>query len=117
MRVTTEIWVSALCRRATAQGAFAYITHKGAASAGAVFVMTSDMAGCASLYSPALQGYYEKGSHDRSFECLFKSVPESEIHAKLESELKFDPDIWIVEIEDKDQRHFIEDTIHDVRES
>ena len=34
-------------------------------------------------------------------------VPETEVEAFLVREMKFDPDVWIVEVEDRSGRHFL----------
>ncbi len=35
-------------------------------------------------------------------------VPEADIEARLTREIKFDPDLWIVEVEDRAGRHFLD---------
>ncbi|MET0943059.1 MAG: DUF1491 family protein, partial [Mesorhizobium sp.] len=40
MRVTSELWVSALTRRVFSGGGFAAILKRGAAEAGAVFILS-----------------------------------------------------------------------------
>ena len=36
-------------------------------------------------------------------------APETEADAYLERQIDFDPDIWIVSVEDRQGRHFLED--------
>ncbi len=38
MRLTSEFWVAALVRRVNGTGAFAALSNKGAAEAGAIFI-------------------------------------------------------------------------------
>jgi hypothetical protein len=38
-------------------------------------------------------------------------VPEAEIDARLKREMGFDPDIWIVEVEDRAGRHFLDTVV------
>jgi hypothetical protein len=47
---------------------------------------------------------------DRIFTpCLLSQpAPDDAIEAYLARELKFDPDLWIVEVEDLTGRHFLE---------
>lgn len=114
MRVTSELWVSALIRRAEAAGAFAMVVRKGAAEAGAIFVIVNDLQGGVQLHAPAPQTDYSlEHRPERRFECVIGDAGDAataadEIAAKLDREKSFDPDIWIVEIEDKQGRSFID---------
>ena len=128
MRVTSELWVSALIRRAEAAGAFAMVVRKGAAEAGAIFVIVNDLQGGLQLHAPAPQTDYSlEHRPERRFECILggggngegdgeggegggdsAATTSDDIAAKLEREKSFDPDIWIVEIEDKQGRAFID---------
>ena len=101
MRIRSDIWVKALCRRAESSGAFAHIAKKGEESAGTIFVLVNNLAGVYSLYGPALTG-----EAARSFECFLRDAGEKECRARLSSETNFDPDLWIVEIEDRQSRSF-----------
>ena len=107
MRITSELFVKALCRTARGQGAFAYVTHKGAESAGAVFIATDNMQGSMSLYGPAIQMMLEDDG-ERRFECVIENGTRADIEIKMASEIKFDQDLWLVEIEDRDARPFVE---------
>jgi hypothetical protein len=109
MRVTTSLWVSALIRRVQAAGSMATVIHKGAAEAGAVFLIVSDLEGSNSFYGPAPQTEYgSDGGLERRFECLRDISTVSQVEQKIERERNFDPDIWVVEIEDRQGRTFIE---------
>jgi len=39
---------------------------------------------------------------------LFAAAPEADLDARIDSERKFDSDCWVVEIEDRAGRHFLE---------
>jgi hypothetical protein len=39
------------------------------------------------------------------------AVPEADIDARLKREMGFDPDLWIVEIEDRAGRHFLDNLV------
>ena len=110
-RVTSDLWVSALIRRAQAEGAFATVLHKGAREAGAIFVVVSDLSGQASLFAPAPQISYDDFASDRLFECVIDGKPEAEIREKIARERSFDPDIWALEIEDREARSFIDNIV------
>jgi hypothetical protein len=100
MRVTTDLWVSALLRRVFGAGGFAAVIKRGATEAGAVFILTRDRMGEVALFGPAPQTSYETGRpQDRHFLQLGASEDADLLEARLEREGRFDPDIWIVEIE------------------
>ncbi len=109
MRLISELWVSALCRRVSVEGASAYVAKRGAKEAGAIFVMIDDLRGTVSLFGPAPQLWIEEEvPTDRLFEGLVDKGDRDEVCARLDREQRFDPDIWIVEIEDRDGRSFVE---------
>ncbi|TPI58155.1 DUF1491 family protein [Mesorhizobium sp. B3-1-3] len=100
MRVTADLWVSALVRRVFGAGGFAAIVKRGATEAGAVFVLSRGRMGEVALYGPAPQTSYHSAKPDeRFFAMLGASDDGSAFDARLEREKKFDPDIWVVEIE------------------
>jgi hypothetical protein len=110
MRLKTSIWVAAYLRRCQTEGVFGAVRRRGAEEAGAVFVKVATMDGSAILYVPAPQTVYDDS---RPIERLFTPVsrepqPESAVEERLTKELRFDPDAWIVETEDKAGRHFLD---------
>ena len=106
-RVKTEIRVSAHVRIAQAAGAFATIVRRGDPDAGAVAVKLYIGPGEVKLYTQSrdIDGaavWREPFEGDASAEI------ESKIDAWLAKETKIDPDLWIVEIEDRAGRAFLE---------
>ena len=100
MRVTTDFWISALLRRVFSAGGFAAVVKRGATEAGAVFVLSRGRLGEVSLFGPAPQTSYDSAKpDDRFFTLLGAGDDAGTLDARLEREKKFDPDIWVVEIE------------------
>ena len=112
MRLKSAIWVAAYLRRCNIEGVFAAVRRRGAEEAGAIFIKVSRLDGTATLYGPAPQSALaEQPPGDRVFSvCVGRDgpAPEAESEAYLTRELKFDPDIWIVESEDREGRHFLD---------
>lgn len=104
-RLRSDIFVAALIRQAEVDGAFAAVTHKGVAEAGAVFVKVARLDRSADLYGPAPQSLADDDG-GRRFERLFVAAPEFEVDERLQRERRFDPDCWVVEIEDRQGRSF-----------
>ena len=100
MRVTTDLWVSALTRRVFSDGGFAAVVKRGAAEAGAVFILSRDRLGEIALFGPASQTAYDsERPDDRRFSRLMATADAEAVDARLEKEKRFDSDIWVVEVE------------------
>src|SRR6187455_2492772 len=110
MRLKSNIWVSAYLRRCQTVGIFGAVRRRGAEEAGAVFVKVSLLDGNAMLYAPAPQTAYDDGRPvDRFFvPAAAQPMPEQAVEDRLTKEMRFDPDVWIVETEDRAGRHFLE---------
>jgi len=110
MRLKSSIWVAAYLRRCQTAGAFGAVRRRGAEEAGAVFVKIATLDGNAMLYVPAPQAVYDDS---RPIERFFtpispRPIAEAAVEERLAKEIRFDPDAWIVEIEDKAGRHFLD---------
>ncbi len=100
MRVTTDFWVAALLRRVFSDGGFGAVVRRGAAEAGAVFVLTRDRLGDVSLYGPAPQTSYDTARpDDRQFALVGEQMAQDAVDKLLAREMRFDPDFWVVEVE------------------
>lgn len=114
MRVTSDLWVAAFMRRVHAQGGFALVARKGAIEAGAIFIRVERDDGLSDLYVPAPQSSYgDEGVSERKWVRAFesRSVPLQRVDEWLAREHSFDPDIWVVVIEDRGGRHFLGDLL------
>jgi len=113
MRLKSGIWVAAYLRRCQVEGASALLRRRGADEAGAVFVKVSRLDGTAEVFGPAPQSAFDEARPaDRAFTRCLKAQPATELDAEayLARQIKFDPDVWIVEVEDRAGRNFL-DTI------
>ncbi len=103
MLLSTDIWVGALLRRAELGGAFPVVVRKGDPRAGAVLVKVVDRkAGTVRLYSEAT-----RGDGERVWMQPVISETEADLDAYAQRALRIDPDVWIVEIDDREGRHFL----------
>jgi hypothetical protein len=111
MRLKSAIWVAAYIRRCNLEGASAVVRRRGAEEAGAIFVKLNRLDGTGELFGPAPQSLFDDARPiDRLFfRCLAAQlVTEEKIEERIARELRFDPDAWIVEVEDRSGRHFLE---------
>lgn len=111
MRLKSSMWVAAYIRRCQIEGVQAVLRRRGAEEAGAVFIKVSRLDGTAEVFGPAPQSAFDEARPaDRAFVRSLKSRPPSEEEAEtyLARQIKFDPDIWIIEVEDRAGRHFLD---------
>jgi hypothetical protein len=114
MRLKSAVWVAAYLRRCQVEGAFAALRRRGAEEAGAVFIKINRLDGSADIYGPAPQTVFDEAHPmERAFAPSLKRLPASDadVEAYLERQLKFDPDIWVVEVEDRAGRHFLDQVV------
>lgn len=107
--IPAHIWVSALLRRAQAGGAFATIVHRGDADRGDVLVKVAGGRERCWLYAPA---FVPDGP--AAFERLPKGdepAAEADVDVLVQRRLKADRDLWVVEIEDREMRHFLTEDV------
>ena len=108
-RLRSDIFVAALIRLASSAGAFAALRRRGAAEAGAIFVKIDRLDGTAVLFGPAPQSEIaDDGVH--RFRRLQDAdwIASADVEQRMMRELKFDPDLWFVEIEDRAGRVFLD---------
>src|SRR4029079_16082625 len=115
MRLKTGIWVAAYLRRCNVEGVFAAVRRHGAEEAGAIFVKINRLDGTGALCGPAPQSAFDEAKPaDRLFVVLVgRETPaaDADIEARLTKEIRFDPDLWIIEVEDRVGRNFIDTVV------
>ena len=111
MRLKSKIYVQALIRRAEVKGAAAFVVRSGTVEAGAVFIKINRLDGCCDVLGPS-QRLGAEGEIERVWtRPLGEAASEEKAAEYFARQLKFDPDIWIVEIEDRDGRSFVDEAI------
>ena len=108
MRLKSAIWVAAYLRRCQTEGVFGAVRRRGAEEAGAVFVKVATLDGNAMLYTPAPQTVYDESRPTERLFAASSPQPEQSVEERLAKEIRFDPDVWIVETEDRAGRHFLD---------
>lgn len=114
MRLKSEIWVKAYLRRCAARGAMAVVLRHGDDDAGAIFIKVLRSDRRAAVFVPAPAGLSD-ADFDRRWVAGLKGIflPDADVEKYLEREAGFDSDLWIVEVEDRDGRHFLGDDLTD----
>ena len=115
MRLTTDFVVSALIRRVEGEGAYATVARRGDPTAGTLFVLVDGLAGEVALYGPAPPSLSDAPlpaeaalTGNRLFALIDLGQPtRAAAEAYLASEMRFDPDGWVVDVDDRKMRAFV----------
>jgi hypothetical protein len=98
-RLKTGLLVQAGIRHCEGKLITAMLRRRGDADAGALFVKVSRLDGSAALFARVTSftggTEWQRSSGDGW-------LPDAEVEKRLEKEISFDPDIWIVEVENPD---------------
>ena len=105
-RLTAAFWVQAYLRRLALENIPAYILAHGDDTAGAVLVKLATLDGQARLF----QRGFDLQTGDRVWQQLEQGT-EEKIDTTLQRQLGFDPDLWLIELEDRAGRHFLDDYV------
>src|SRR4051812_269977 len=102
MRLKSDIFVAAMVRRVFGLGGFAAVEHKGAEAAGAIFIRQRHRDGLETLFGPAPQNFFGEDDGDRKFEVRLMLARPETVAELVARELRFDPDLWLLELETDD---------------
>ena len=111
MHLRADIFVSAYLRRCGVEGAFAALRRRCSPEAGAIFVKLDRLDGRAALYGPAPQTELaDRQGIDRLWIRLHKDewIDPADAEARMTKEISFDPDLWLIEVEDAKGRCFLD---------
>ncbi len=111
MRLKSELWVKAYIRRCSGAGSPAVVVRRGDTDAGVILIRIARLDGSGDLYGPAPSGYVAdegSGGRDRSFVVLASKAPDADIDKRVASEIRLDSDLWLIEVEDRAGRAFLD---------
>ncbi|WP_308915464.1 DUF1491 family protein [Jannaschia sp. LMIT008] len=103
-RLTASFWVAAYRRRLEASGIPCMVVRHGDDGSGAVLVKLATLDGRAQVF----QRSFDLTTGDRAWVVLAEG-PEGECDAACARQSAFDPDLWILEVEDRRGRHMLHD--------
>lgn len=103
-RLTAEFWVSAYLNRLRLYNIPAFVVTHGDNTAGAVLVKLNTLDGKAR----AFQRSFDLMSGERTWVVLADGA-EAEVDAALTKQRNFDPDVWVIEVEDREGRHLLDE--------
>ncbi len=108
MRIKSELWVKAYLRRAAVAGSPGVVARRGDADAGIILIKIARLDGTGDLYGPAPAGL-SSDDGERRWTLLAERMAEAEVDKRLATEVRLDSDTWVVEVEDREGRHFLDD--------
>ena len=102
VRLTAEFWVQAYLARLRLADIPAFVTARGDATAGAVVVKLNTLDGAAQAFAR---------SYDATGVRVWTPIAEgeeTEVDAAVGRQRRFDPDLWVIEVEDRQGRHLLD---------
>ena len=102
-RLTADFWVAAYLTRLRLANIPAFVVKRGDATAGAVLVKLNTLDGQACCY----QRSFDILSGDRNWVILTQGS-EPTVDASIRKQRSFDPDLWVIEVEDRAGRHLLD---------
>ena len=103
-RLTAEFWVSAYLKRLRLYEIPAFVVTHGDDTAGAVLVKLNTLDGNAK----AFQRSFDLMSGERAWMVLAEGA-ERDVDAALAKQRSFDPDLWVIEVEDRQGRNLLDE--------
>lgn len=103
-RLTARFWVDAYLARLRFQDIPAFVTSHGDDTAGAVLVKLNTLDGEARAY----QRSFDLMTGDRKWVELVVGSDE-DVEASIAKQRQFDSDLWVIEVEDRQGRHLLDE--------
>ncbi|WP_171125259.1 MULTISPECIES: DUF1491 family protein [unclassified Ruegeria] len=101
-RLTADFWVHAYIARLRLQDIPAFVVSHGDDTAGAVLVKMNTLDGQAVAY----QRSFDLMSGERKWVELSGGA-EADVDQAIQRQRSFDPDLWVIEVEDRQGRHLL----------
>ncbi len=108
-RLQTDFWVKAYMRRCQGSGGAAFVVRRGNREAGVVLIKPNHLNGGFAVLAR---------SRDLDGAVIWRRatgpdpVEETAAERYVEQQIKFDPDLWVIEVEDREGRHFLDEPVH-----
>ncbi len=104
MRLASGVWVSAYLTRLRLSDIPAFVVSKGDETAGAVLIKLNTLDGNAVAY----QRSFDLMTGERKWMTLTQG-PETEVDNSVRKQRSFDSDLWVIEVEDRQGRHLLDE--------
>ncbi len=108
-RLPTKLWVDALVRRAQLEGASVFVVQRGDEERGDVVLKIADLQGGARVFVPRTSMQGTRVFVDLESQSV--GPDEASADAYVQRVRDRDRDLWVIEIEDRDARHFLTEPV------
>ena len=102
-RLTAQFWVQAYLARLRVYDIPGFVVAHGDDTAGAVLIKLSTLDGQATLF----QRGFDLQTGARAWTVLTEGA-EPDVDAAITRQRGFDPDLWVLEVEDRQGRHLLD---------
>ncbi|TNC70318.1 DUF1491 family protein [Rubellimicrobium roseum] len=101
-RLKAGVWVAAYLARLRVEDIPAFVVRRGDETAGAVLVKCATLDGRATVF----QRSFDPMTGARTWMVLAEGA-EPEVDEAIARQRKYDPDLWVIEVEDRQGRHLL----------
>ena len=108
-RLKAEIWIKAHIRKCGFMNVPVFVTRRGDNTAGSVLIKINRLNNLCMVLTPTTS--FEDGSRKWLQGTGPDWVNEETADRYIEKQAGFDPDLWVLEIEDPEGRHFLEEKV------
>jgi len=109
LRLKTSIWVNAYIRQLGTVPIPAVVVRRGDPDAGAIFIKVNTLDGSAQVLRPAITALGDSGGRSWAYALAEEHPEEAAADRYLARQAEFDGDIWLIEIEDREGRHGLDE--------
>ncbi|MEP5805005.1 MAG: DUF1491 family protein [Roseobacter sp.] len=102
-RLTARFWIDAYLLRLQLLNIPAFVVSHGDDTAGSILIKLNTLDGAAQVY----QRTYNMLEDTRAWSVLLQGN-EAEVDETIRRQREFDPDVWLLEIEDRQGRHLLD---------
>jgi hypothetical protein len=95
----SDLWAAAFVRRHNDLGRICVVARRGDPVAGQIFVVLDHLNGTMSLFTPAPAAVRREDDPARVFQRRFDRVEPAKVEARIAREVDFDPDLWVLTVE------------------
>lgn len=103
-RLTASFWVAAYRKRLEMENIPCFVVRHGDDTGGAVLVKVNTLDGEARVF----QRSFDLMTGERAWVVLAEG-PEAECDGAIGRQAGFDPDLWVLEVEDRTGRHLLDE--------
>ena len=104
IRLTSDVWVSAYLTRLRLLDIPAFVVARGDGIAGAVLIKLNTLNGKGSVF----HRLFDLDTGERNWVEL-TTGDERDLDSTIVRQRSFDPDLWVIEVEDRAARHLLEE--------